>query len=176
MNKTFMQLSESAVSSRSLRLDSSLTQRVKDATERFNALAKTAGEMKLLSDEEHIESFETIAEDQRAQTENHTEPELQNVGWGYSTTVNTNSGVSQRSTFQVEIQPDNYFNQLGSGLGQSDSLVRRRQFTVGEVLDQSRFSDITVSPPEKSLQLPFGLIDILEDRQATLTPPDPVSN
>ena len=80
--------------------------------------------------------------------------------------------------------PESYFSHLGAAYGQQDanniSLIRRRQFTIGEVLSQSH----RIPPPSsnqssahmssvESTQLPFGLIDLLSQQQASFIPLNP---
>jgi hypothetical protein len=71
---------------------------------------------------------------------------------------------------QTQTQPDNYFQKSHEAFAQTDtSLVPRRQFTVGEIWDQSRnpvssfHSPSTISQP--SGVLPFGLVDLLHQPQ-----------
>jgi hypothetical protein len=79
---------------------------------------------------------------------------------------------------QTQTQPDDYFQSMTGSFVQanSTSLARRRQFTVGDVLDQSRSSSLqyrqsptTLQPSE---QLPFGLIDILNQQEHPFTSSD----
>jgi hypothetical protein len=80
--------------------------------------------------------------------------------------------------------PESYFSHLGAAYGRKDSsntsVISRRQFTVGEVLSQSRrtpppsSSQASIQTPSaQSAQLPFGLVDILSQQQASFTPLNP---
>jgi hypothetical protein len=179
MNKTFLRLNESAQKSGLLQLNAGLAQEYKLATETFGNLTKTASESQYLGDEEHYEAAETASSDRRAQNSDPPEPKAQHIGWGYSAVAEptTSSDSAQRKEIRIETQPDNYFNQLGGAFDHpstSHSLIRRRQFTVGDVLDQSRSSGITPTALDQPQQLPFGLIDILSQQQAPYAPPNPV--
>jgi hypothetical protein len=71
---------------------------------------------------------------------------------------------SNNLPIQTQTQPDDYFQKNNKAFSQSNrSLVPRRQFTVGEIWDQSRNSAskfVPPSTPQPSDSLPFGLVDI----------------
>jgi hypothetical protein len=97
------------------------------------------------------------------------------IGWGYSA-MPTQSEKESTQTIQTQTQPDNYFQTMRGPFAQANhtSHVARRQFTVGDVLDQSRNSSIHYQPtashqlPE---QLPFGLVDLLNQQEHPFTSP-----
>jgi hypothetical protein len=77
---------------------------------------------------------------------------------------------SNSQHIQTQTQPDNYFQKSHEAFTQTiTSIVPRRQFTVGEIWDQSRnpassfHSSSTISQP--SDVLPFGLVDLLHQPQ-----------
>jgi hypothetical protein len=78
---------------------------------------------------------------------------------------------SNHLTIQTQTQPDNYFQKNSGAFSQSNrSLIPRRQFTVGEIWDQSRNpvpNFVPSSTPQPSDPLPFGLVDIPD------LPPEP---
>jgi hypothetical protein len=105
-------------------------------------------------------------------------PETRDIGWGYSTMSEpTKSETFQR--IQTQTQPADYFQTMQGSLppASSASLIRRQQFTVGEVWDQSRNSSSHYLPSPTTMQpsdqLPFGLIDILNRQEHPFTSSDP---
>jgi hypothetical protein len=71
---------------------------------------------------------------------------------------------------QTQTQPDNYFQKSPAAFAQTNtSLVPRRQFTVGEIWDQSRDPAPNYQPSSTILQpsdgLPFGFVDLLHEPQ-----------
>ena len=89
------------------------------------------------------------------------------LGWGYSAMPDrTENNVH---SIQPQIQPDNYFQNIHGAFGQSQtaSLIPRRQFTMGEVWDQSKNAASNYQPQAtaNTSSLPFGLLDILNQQQ-----------
>ncbi|KAJ4366192.1 hypothetical protein N0V83_007827 [Neocucurbitaria cava] len=179
MNKTFLRLNESALQSGLLQLNPGLAQEFKHVTETFSNLAKTANEGRYDGDEEHEEGAENVAEESSG-TQHHSQllsqpkAEPQSVGWGYSVMDSPGKTDPLRLT---HTQPDNYFSHLAGDYGQSGSstsLVRRRHFTVGDMLDQSRnlqnssLYQATRSQPHP--ELPFGILDLQPNNP--FTPPN----
>jgi hypothetical protein len=84
---------------------------------------------------------------------------------------------SNHQSIQTQIQPDNYFQKPHGAFSQSNtSLVPRRQFTVGEVWDQSRNSASNFVPSSTSRTtdpLPFGLVDIPDSPHDPYALPSP---
>jgi hypothetical protein len=99
--------------------------------------------------------------------------EAQEIGWGYSAVPDRTEKITQ--PIPVETQPDNYFQNMPEALTQArnSSLVPRRQYTVGEVWDQSRNSSYQphALTSQSSDSLPFGFVDILNQHDSYS--PDP---
>lgn len=76
---------------------------------------------------------------------------------------------SNAHSIQPQIQPDNYFQNIHGAFGQTQaaSLIPRRQFTMGEVWDQSKNAASNYEPQATPMpgSLPFGLLDILNQQQ-----------
>jgi hypothetical protein len=93
------------------------------------------------------------------------------IGWGYSTVPDRTEKSTQ--PIPVETQPEDYFQNMPGAFAQAhnSSPVARRQYTVGEVWDQSR--NPSYQPPavtsQSSDSLPFGLVDIL-NQQGSYSP------
>ncbi|KAF1851507.1 uncharacterized protein K460DRAFT_36250 [Cucurbitaria berberidis CBS 394.84] len=182
MNKTFLQLNESALKSGLLQMNPSLAQEFKLVTETFTNFAKIASDDQHSRDGDHEGSPENSTDgangtSQESQIPSQPEPEPQQVGWGYSA-MNPTGKVN--SVQPIQMPPDNYFSHPAGTFGQTDSttsLVRRRQFTVGDVLDQSRSSQASTyqqsTQPQQPTQLPFGLVDLLGEHPTPFTPLNP---
>ncbi|KAH7394454.1 hypothetical protein BKA66DRAFT_509725 [Pyrenochaeta sp. MPI-SDFR-AT-0127] len=177
MNTTFLRLNESALKSGLLQLNPALAQEFKRVTQTFTSLAQTASEGQYDVDEEQGENREpTVDFPVSIPKVPNISEEAQDVGWGYS--VSNPTGRADMAP-RPEAQPDDYFSQPSSAFGErgsTASLVRRRQFTVGDIIDQSRSqtsSDHQSTQQDRSIPLPFGLLDILSSTQAPFTPPNP---
>ncbi|KAL6706403.1 hypothetical protein ACN47E_005509 [Coniothyrium glycines] len=176
MNRNFLQLNKNVVKSGLLQLNSTLAQEFKVVTETFGSLMESANETQDIGEDEHAEHGESIGNEERPPDHPPTDMEVHNIVWGYSMIDQNSSSVPEPRDVEMETQPDNYFNQTGSAFGQSsmnNSLVHRRQFTVSDLLDQSRASNIATSQVDQHQPLPFGLVEILNDRQAPFAPTDP---
>jgi hypothetical protein len=89
------------------------------------------------------------------------------IGWGYSAVSDRIDKTSQH--IPIQTQPENYFQNLNGAFtqAQNSSLVPRRQYTVGEIWDQSRNSSQHQPTSTNSVSeepLPFGLVDMLNQR------------
>jgi hypothetical protein len=99
------------------------------------------------------------------------------VGWGYSAMPDRTEGSIP--SIQPQTQPANYFQNMPGAFAQAQttSLIPRRQFTVGEVWDQSKNSASQYQPPAAAPQpsgtLPFGLVDLLNQQDAPYPPSNP---
>ncbi|KAF1935564.1 hypothetical protein EJ02DRAFT_123357 [Clathrospora elynae] len=185
MNKTFLRLSQSALKSGWLQLNPALAQEFKLVTETFTILIKTASEVQYEVDEDGG-AGEQAPDQTDAQKPSKPEAEPQHIGWGYSIIPDATSRVSASESQRIHTQPqpDNYLSYLAGAHGKqrtnTASLVRLRHFTVGDVLDQSRYSQASSlrqkpsnDTTQEQLQLPFGLVDLLSQQQAPFTPPNP---
>ncbi|KAF1831165.1 hypothetical protein BDW02DRAFT_505845 [Decorospora gaudefroyi] len=200
MNNTFGRLNDSAVKSGLLQLDPALAEEFKSVTETFANLVKTAGESYDDDEDcegtEGKKETRKPAEPEPGR-DVEVEAEGQHVDWGFSGTTNALPKVhsalcylDDRRIFilqccaNVDRQdrmhqtlpiPESYFSHLGAAYSQRDSsgtgLVRRRQFTVGEVLGQThRVLPPPEQPPHSSSQppeLPFGLVHLEEQAPFT---------
>ncbi|CAO2657996.1 Nn.00g072560.m01.CDS01 [Neocucurbitaria sp. VM-36] len=184
MNKTFFRLNESVLNSGLLQLNPGLAQEFKLVTETFSSLAKTASEGQYDGDEEHDEGAENPTDDRRTakqqlQIPSQPKAEPAHVGWSYSVMNQTEKVDSLQAT---NTPPDNYFSHLSGTYGRpgsTTSLVRHRQFTVGEVLDQSRalqdssqYQPTQPQQPQQPPQLPFGLVDLRSQQNTPFTAPN----
>ena len=102
--------------------------------------------------------------------------EALSIGWGYSA-VPDRSEKKATQYIQTQRQPENYFNdnmQNIHGTAFSNSLVPRRQFTVGEIFDQSRNStshqQSTPTTSQQQQPLPFGMVDMLSQQHDSYSP------
>ncbi|KAH5115094.1 hypothetical protein HBH71_139370 [Parastagonospora nodorum] len=174
MSKTFLRLKDATLKAGLLQLSSSLTSEFKDATEAFTNLAQTASEIEAGEDEigDGAEQAEPTRIAQRAQADISRPAEVRDIGWGYSTTPDKSTQHTQTQT-----PPENYFQNVGGTLPQTQtsSLVPRRQFTVGEIWDQSRNSTLHYQPTtitsQSTNELPFGMVNMIHDEDSYS--PDP---
>ncbi|KAF2853603.1 hypothetical protein T440DRAFT_312119 [Plenodomus tracheiphilus IPT5] len=172
MNKTFGRLNESALKSGLLQLNPELARKFKHVTETFCGLVKTASEGQYDGDEEQADAVDNAAEGheerpRRTATETVSQP----VGWGYSVPV----ASSQPNSLQ-QPHSSNFFAHVSNTFGQdvtTSSLVRHRQSTIGDILDQRNVSlpqQQSIISSSHSQQLPFGLLDLLSQQQASFQP------
>jgi hypothetical protein len=179
MNKTFLKLNESTVKSGLLQLNPTLAQEFKLVTETFANLVKTASEGQYEGDEDGEQEDQGV-ERNGAQRPAEPDTEAQHVGWGYSTVPK--SDVQKRPQQQLST-PDSYLAHISAAYGNVDTsrndLVSCRVFPTGAVFDQSsRSSQRTVDPPSshtssQPAQLPFGLVDLLDQQQTPFAPSNP---
>jgi hypothetical protein len=162
MHKTFVRFNKSAQKSGLLQLNPTLAKELTDATETFSTLSKTASEC------EGIDEDPVDAADQSPDSAFGPPPQEEasranpiDIGWGYTQTT------EQPDIPQISAQPNNYFTNLGGNWrsSSSTSLTSQRQFTVGEVFDQTR----SQSTQSQQQPFPFGLIDL----QASHAPSNP---
>ncbi|KAF2127972.1 hypothetical protein P153DRAFT_319132 [Dothidotthia symphoricarpi CBS 119687] len=189
MNKTFVHLNESAQNSGLLQSSSALTQEFKHVSETFANLGKTASESYHEGGEE--DQSEPAAEQshhvQGSRVEEYsyvpTKEDHVDMGWGYSAV--TTQPLQKYTPPQSHIQqPDHHFQPSNSYNGVSNTaeqstLVRRRQFTACEGLDQpvsihtTPYQQPVPSASSQQQQSPFGLVDRLSPTSARYTPPIP---
>lgn len=169
MNKSFLRLNDSMLKSGLLPLNPGLGSELKHATESFTSLAKNASEIDA-GDEEPGEVAEQATETApvapRPRKTSSPARENTEIGWGYSAIQDRTENISH--SIQPQIQPDNYFQNIHGAFGQSQaaSLIPRRQFTMGEVWDQSKNAASGYQPQATATSsLPFGLLDILNQQQ-----------
>jgi hypothetical protein len=171
-----MKLNESTTKSGLLQLNPTLAREFKWVTETFASLVKTTREGQYEGDDEG----EQGTEGNGAQKQTGMESEAQHVGWGYSTVPKPDA---QKRPQQQLSTPDSYLAHIGAPYGNVDtgrsSLVECRQFGAGSVFDQShRSSQPPVDPSPShtsshSTQLPFGLVDLLSQHQASYPASNP---
>jgi hypothetical protein len=179
MNKAFLKLNQSTIKSGLLQLNPTLAQEFKLVTDTFASLIKTANEGQYEGDEEG-EQGEQGVEGSGAPKLAEPEPEVQHIGWGYSTVPKPSA--EKRPQPQLST-PDSYLAHISAAYGNVDSrtsdLVGCRQFGAGSVFDQSHRSSqppVDPSPSHTSsepTQLPFGLVDLLSQHQAPYATSNP---
>ncbi|EFQ91623.1 hypothetical protein PTT_11477 [Pyrenophora teres f. teres 0-1] len=182
MNKTFLRVNDATLKSGLLQLNPSLVQEFKLATDTFSGLLKTASEVQY-EGEEDLESSERISDGPVAQAPLQPEPVTQDIGWGYSAISDPVAKGNPQQTQSGHSPTDGYVSNVVPVYDQSDSsnsgIVRRRQFTVADVLSQPRRSSHAPSNPSpshstpQSMQLPFGLADLFSQQQQPYTPQNP---
>jgi hypothetical protein len=161
-------------------------------TDTFAKCVKSANERALDSDEEELgeaapakKKPSVTAPVTTIQTEpsQATTPSEHNQPWAYTAI----GQVTERTQQQVDVaQPQNYFTHISSSTyklpesNKRSSLTRKYQFTVGEILDQSRSSSASYQSLEMDDQskqqqpqqlLPFGLVDLPSREQSPFVPP-----
>lgn len=195
MNETFLRYNDSIVQSGVLHLNPELASKIKLMGENFARCVKTANERTLDSDEEDLT---VAAPSQKSPVDSAPEAALQNRSpqtsmpsdqsqtWGYTISLQQAGHIRPESV----PQPESYFTHISSSTydlpdtnHQSD-LVRRYQYTVGEVIDQSRSMGQTQRTNEgqqqqqqeqqeqqKKTPLPFGFLDLPSREQTPFVPP-----
>ncbi|KAF2868603.1 hypothetical protein BDV95DRAFT_456174, partial [Massariosphaeria phaeospora] len=174
MNKSFLKFSETAFESGLLQLSPNLAHELKQVTETFVTLAKSASEGDH-DDEEMSEdpldpatewhnaaaALRLLSEPNKSKKSpvpvaTHTE-----VGWGYTATLAKSPPIP--TSLQHDVPPHStFFAPLPSsyleGAKQTSLIPAGRPFTMGQLWDQSRSQTQGRSDPQS---LPFGLVDIL---------------
>lgn len=173
MNTTFSRLTESVVKSGLLQLNSELAQEFQNVTYTISSLVKTASKSEDKGNDEQMEAADDLKECHEERSR-HTPTETEShLGWGYSVPISS----AQPQPHSVE-QPHtcNSVSNFNSTFGQdvaTSNLVRHRQSTIGDILDQQRVSlpqRQSVETSSRSQQLPFGFLDLLSQQQASYTP------
>ncbi|KAF1954663.1 hypothetical protein CC80DRAFT_536808 [Byssothecium circinans] len=183
MNKNFLQFNDAAVQSGLLQLHPNLGQQLKQVTETFVTLAKSASEESLEEDEEAGDATEIAhrgvqnaakAEPQAQIRQEPTQTEQfsrKDIGWGYSAAPPDASRQTNSKS------PENKSQGLGSifypmpnrpfGNERETSLVSmRRPVHVGNVMDQCvSWSSESSEERDTSDQLPFGIVHLLNRQQ-----------
>jgi hypothetical protein len=80
------------------------------------------------------------------------------IGWGYSA-IPDQSDKPTASRSPIQTQPEDHINTMPSIF--STSLLPRRQFSVGEIFDQSRNTSSDNQTSSQQQPLPFGLVDVI---------------
>jgi hypothetical protein len=176
MNKSFLRFNDNALKSGLLQLNSNLARELKQTTETFVTLAKSAAAEGSHEDEENADELDAATalhdaafsarasiHDNQASTRLPV-PQHTDIGWGYTTMVDDSPGHSSVSPAKRAEEIDNLFTSSMENTpyrpSQETSLVRRRlPMTVGHVLDQSK--NMSMVPSTGELDLPFGLIDMI---------------
>ncbi|KAI1668174.1 bZIP transcription factor [Pyrenophora tritici-repentis] len=179
MNKTFLRVNDATLKSGLLQLNPNLVQEFKLATDTFSSLIKTTSEGQY-EGEEDAEPSQKIPDGVVAQVPPQPEPVTQDIGWGYSAISGPVAKDNSQQAHLGQSPTDGYFSNIVPVYDQSDSgtsgVVRRRQFTVSDVLSHSRRSSYAPSNSSpshstpQSVQLPFGLVDLLSQQQQPYTP------
>ena len=193
MNKTFLHLNDTILQSGLLQLNPGLARELKQMTDTFTKCVKSADERALDSDEEEVveaapanKKPSVIASVTAMQAEplEAMTPSEQNQPWAYTAA----SQMAEQTQQQVDaVQPQNYFTHISSstyklpGSNKRSSLTRKYQFSVGEILDQSRSSSVSYQSlatddqfeqqQQPQQPLPFGLVDLPSREQSPFVPP-----
>ncbi|KAF1923656.1 uncharacterized protein M421DRAFT_306905 [Didymella exigua CBS 183.55] len=193
MNRSFLRFSNLIVQSEILRQKPGLAKELKQAADIFTNCVITSNERTLDSDEDELreavatqkspEAPESVTRTQTKPSQTIVPPE-KSQSWRFSETSQT---VRQAQIDSDASHPESYLTNISSStydLPESNnrsSLVRRWQFTVGEVLDQSK----SMGTPQQSQvtgdhyhqgqkqqqSLPFGLVDLPSREQSPFVPP-----
>ncbi|KAL5119769.1 hypothetical protein ACEQ8H_002375 [Pleosporales sp. CAS-2024a] len=183
MGNAFLRVNESTLKSGLLQLNPGLARELKSATELFTTLARTARDLEAREDDnlKGAEQAEPAHIAQRQHTVALPAVEAPEVGWGYSTIPDRTDKDSQ--PVPTRTQPVNYFQSLNEGFTQTQNsnIDSRRQFTVGEVWDQSKNAFLqyqdTPATSQSSTQsqstesLPFGMINMLNQNSSYASNP-----
>ncbi|KAI8933677.1 hypothetical protein NX059_009395 [Plenodomus lindquistii] len=189
MNKIFGRLNESAIKSGLLQLNPELAQEFKHVAETFSGLVKTASEGQYDGDEEQLDAGENPVEShEERRRRTPTEPESHSIGWGYSAPA---PPPSSKANSLEQPHTGNYFTHVSNTFGHNattSSLVRHRTSTIGDILDQQL---APIPPPQsqrqqqqqqssqtsgQSQQLPYGLVELLSQQQASYEPSNSVGS
>lgn len=175
MNKSFLRFNDTALKSGLLQLNSNLARELKQTTETFVALAKSAAAEGNHEDDEqaddldpstalHDAAFTARAHNDHSSSTQVPVPQHTDIGWGYTAMVDDSSGQNSVSPAKRAEEIDNFFTSSMSASpyrpSPQTSIVRRRvPLTVGQVLDQSK--NMSTTPTTNQSQLPFGLVDLV---------------
>jgi hypothetical protein len=191
MNRTFLRFHESIVQSGVLRLKPELARDLKQATETFTNCVTTANERTLDSDEDELREVVPQKSPEVAATAARSQPQSMHAvtpprtghPW---TAAETSRTVEQAHPNTAATQPESYLTNISSSTydlpepGSQSNPIRRWQFAVGEVLDQSKSMSAPQQPQATSDQnqqqqqqqlLPFGLVDLPSREQSPFVPP-----
>ena len=194
MNKTFLRYNDSIVQSGILQLNPGLAREVKQMTETFANCVKSANEQTLHSDEEEFGEATLAQKSQtvvapitatRVQPSQTATPLRKDQPLGYA---GTSQGPEQTRSEAVASQAESYLAHISSSsyslpeVNNQSSVHHRYQFTVGEVLDQSRsmsaphWSRPKEDQPQQQQRqqrqmLPFGLVDLPSREQSPFVSP-----
>ncbi|KAH9880732.1 hypothetical protein IAQ61_001026 [Plenodomus lingam] len=171
MNKTFGRLNEAVQASGLLQLTPELAREFKNASETFCGLVKTANEGENDGAEEHADPTDNATESHEERVQQKTADDSQHMSWGDSVSFSSSKpeSLDQR-------RPIDSFADVNSTFGDdiiTSNLVRHRRSVIGEILNQQ-----SVALPQRqrsqtsshSQQLPFGLLDLINQDQASYTP------
>lgn len=169
MNKSFLQFNDSALKSGLLGLNPLLAQQLKDATQSFFELAKSAAE-----EHDDIEEFAEPTDEVpiRNKQSQSTEPQPMDVGWGYSAPPNHQSPPQQS-------QPQNYAGlhllpNFNTEQAKQGGVVQYRRPQVPDLFNQGvswAHASQTLNERPSDQPLSFELADILSRQE--FKPPSP---
>ncbi|KAF2017628.1 hypothetical protein BU24DRAFT_154524 [Aaosphaeria arxii CBS 175.79] len=176
MNTAFLQFNEAALRSGAIQMNPALAHELKRATESFVKLARTASEGDDDGDDEGaFEDGDPVFEagtgstkttatigsvdaTQHPQTTSQTVPRHTDLGWGYSTILNTPSSRSNSVSPPQYDGPteQSYYPTMASSMADSSIVSTRPRLTIGQTMDQNRLQGYGSTE-----ELPFGLIDLM---------------
>ncbi|KAF2677534.1 hypothetical protein K458DRAFT_319319 [Lentithecium fluviatile CBS 122367] len=174
MNKSFLQFNDSALKSGLLQINPALAQQLKQVTENFVALAKSAAESSE-GEEDAVDSMQDVlTEGQRGSPTTETSQDQQayhqpmDIGWGYSAPPRENSHQQAFNSSAKDPRRHTPCFQPEQTTTKESGLVKfKRPVSVGQLMDQggTAWNEPRREEPSTSQQLPFGLVDILSRQQ-----------
>ena len=169
MNKSFLKFNEAALKSGLLQLNPVLAQQLKNVTESFVSLAKSAAER---SDEEEVASEPVDLEPPLTKTTEPTQSQPVDVGWGYTTSFESQSPPhrpTQSPIQDVQHQDYNHIPLLpnfNTEQAKEGGMVQYRRPQIPDVFNQGvSWAHASLGERPSDQPLPFGLVDILSDRE-----------
>ena len=168
MNKSFLQFNEAALKSGLLQLNPLLAQQLKNVTESFVSLAKSAAEGQ---DEEEEVSEPTDLEPTPTKTTEPTQSQHTDVGWGYSSTFESRSPPHRPTQSPIQDLHQDYNHlpllpNFNTEQAKEGGLVHYRRPQVPDLFAQGvSWAHASIGERPSNQPLPFGLVDILSDRE-----------
>jgi hypothetical protein len=175
MNKSFLQFNDSALKSGLLRVSPALGHQLKQVTENFIALAKSAAEGSEGDEDGNDQMLDAVTEEQSASPPREAaydrqpqiarpQPQHMDIGWGYSALPK--EPESNLSTKDHRRHVTHF--QDGQNTADESGLVRyRTPITIGHLMDQGgkSWNETRIEEVDGPQPLPFGLVDILSRQQ-----------
>jgi hypothetical protein len=177
MNSCYVQFNDHAIRSGLLQMRPGVAQQLKQVTENFVSLAKSAAEGRE-GDEDGSDSMpDTLPEGQSALPPAETTQETHRQVWGYTITEEVPLGPSTNGTQgQTQDLPDEQANAEKVRQTGLVRIVGRPHVTIGHLMDQggAPWNEPTLEERDPHQGLPFGLVE-LPSRQQHSTQGQPYS-
>lgn len=187
MNTAFLRFNDSALKSGVLQLNPSLANELKQVTESFVTLAKSAasegshdGDDSELALDPALEfhnataSARALKETRPTETNHPPVPQHTDVGWGYTASLIETTPPRETASTQRNDLPthSNFFPPMQDSpyqIAKRSSFMRNTsRITVGQLFDQPRDQQDASSSQEQ--QLPFGLMDVMMSSENLYNP------